>query len=411
MKKLILSTIMMFMAMVTWAQETTVNLSLDAGYTNEIYYKLATENDIAYTAASWDVAFYRVSNFDLGVRVNDGTGIKVYEVANTPAGYDTVDVTDQSSWVELYNSDIEWKDGAFMQGSATFGFGEYNPATNTVEGTIVFVLEYADGTFRKFFIDNYFGAYTFKYATWNGSAWTSDITETVSNTSNPDNIFNYYSLQDEQEVIAEPAATDWDFVFRKYNTYLDPPGQYYNVTGALHNPNVTVAQNEETGAPDPNGLDYSEEMNTIGFDWKEFTGTWVIDSDQKYYVKYEDNTVYRMYFTAFEGSSSGNLTFVFEDVSGLLGFEDVSEDVSFGMYPNPSSNKEVTILYDVKAVTSEKNSIHIFDLNGRKVHAEHTSNAQGFYNKTINLSKLQSGIYVVKFTSGSKSISKKLILN
>ena len=190
------------------------------------------------------------------MRVNDGIGTIVYEAANTPAAYNSVDVADQTGWTELVNSDTDWENGAFMQGSASYGFGDYNPATNTVEGTIVFVLEYADGTFSKFFIESYFGAYTFKYANWDGASWSTDTTETVSNTSNPDNRYNYYSLQNNQAVVAEPAEGDWDFVFRKYVTFLDPPGQYYNVSGALHNPNVTVAQNQETGPADPDGLSY-----------------------------------------------------------------------------------------------------------------------------------------------------------
>ena len=216
---------------ITSAQET-VNVSLGAQYANEVYYKLDTQLETSFPANSWDVAFLRISNFDLAVRVNDGIGTKVYEAANTPAAYNSVDVADQTGWTELVNSDTDWENGAFMQGSASYGFGDYNPATNTVEGTIVFVLEYADGTFSKFFIESYFGAYTFKYANCDGASCSSDTYETVSNTSNPDNRYNYYSLQNNQAVVAEPAEGDWDFVFRKYVTFLDPPGQYYNVSGA-----------------------------------------------------------------------------------------------------------------------------------------------------------------------------------
>jgi len=391
------------------AQET-VNISMGAGYSNEVYFKLDTQTETTFTATNWDVAFLRNNNVDVGVRINDGIGIKVYEVANTPGGYDTVDVTDQAAWLELINSDTEWKDGAFMRASATFGFGEYNPATNTVEGTIVFVLEYADGTFRKFFIESYFGGYDFKYATWDGTNWSADINATVANTSNPDNIYNYYSLQNEEEVIAEPAEGDWDFVFRKYTTFLDPPGQFYNVTGVLHNSNVTVAQNEETGAANPNGLDYLEEMNTIGFDWKEFTGSWSIDSDQKYYVKQDDNTVHRLYFTDFEGASTGNLTFVFEDVSDLLGFESVTENVSFGMYPNPSIDGKVTIVYENTGSITDNNVVKIYAMSGTEVFVTTVSNSNGFYNKSLDVSSLQSGVYMVAFQSGDAQVTKKLII-
>lgn len=408
MKKLLLSA--MILATTLMSAQETVNISMGAGYSNEVYYKLDTQTETTFTATNWDIAFLRNNNVDVGVRVNDGIGIKVYEAANTPEGYDTVDVTDQADWTELINSDTQWKDGAFMRASATFGFGEYDQSTNTVEGTIVFVLEYADGTFRKFFIDSYFSGYDFKYATWDGTDWSADINTTVANASNPDNIYNYYSLQNEEEVIAEPAEGDWDFVFRKYTTFLDPQGQFYNVTGVLHNPNVTVAQNEETGDANPNGLNYSEEMNTIGWDWKQFTGNWTIDSDQKYYVKQDENTVYRLYFTDFEGSSTGNLTFEFEDVSDLLGFENVTENVSFGMYPNPSIDGKVTIVYENSGSVTDNNVVKIYAMNGTEVFVTRVSNSNGFYNKSLDISSLQSGVYMMNFQSGDANVTKKLII-
>jgi hypothetical protein len=376
-----------------------------------VYYKLDTQTAITFQADSWDVAFLRNDDFNLSARVNDGIDIKVFEVADTPEQYGSVDVSNQNDWVELVNGNTNWEDGAFMQGSATFGFGEYNPATNHVEGTIVFVLQYDDGTYRKMIIEDYFGAYTFKYATWDGSTWSSDTTATVANTSNPDNRYNYYSLQNNQEVIAEPSEDNWDFVFRKYTSFINPPGQNYVVSGALHNPNVIVAQNQETSDADPNGLDYLEEINTIGYDWKSFTGTWNIDSDQKYYVKYENNTVYRMYFTDFGGSASGDLSFVLQDVTDLLGFESISENLSFGMYPNPSLDGDITIVYENKSIIAATNTIRIYAVNGAQVYKTTTLNNNGFFTQQLDLSFLDSGMYVLQFESGDTTISKKLILN
>ncbi len=394
----------------SFAQETTVDLSLGQQYVNEVYYKLDTQTETVFPVAAWDVAFLRNSSFNSAVRVNDGANIKVYEVANTPDGYDTVDVSNQTNWLELVNSDTNWEDGAFMQGSASFGFGEYNPVNHHIEGTIIYVLEYADGTYRKFFIEDYYGAYTFKYATWDGSNWSADTTEIVDNASNPDNNYNYYSLQNQEEVVGEPAATDWDFVFRGYTTYLNPPGQNYVVIGALHNPSVTVAQNEETGDPDPNGLTYSEEINTIGYDWKQFAGTWTVFSDQKFYVKYENNTVYRLYFTEYGGSSTGDVTFVYEDVTDLLGIEDLSNGVSFGMFPNPSSTGNVTVLYDLTATNTISNSIQITAMNGQVVLQTELSSQNGLYSKDLNVSNLQNGIYLVSFQSDNQTTTKKLII-
>ena len=410
MKKILLTAFAIATTLCTIAQET-IDVSMGAGYTSEVYYKLDTQTAITFQADSWDVAFLRNDDFNLSARVNDGIDIKVFEVADTPEQYGSVDVSNQNDWVELVNGNTNWEDGAFMQGSATFGFGEYNPATNHVEGTIVFVLQYDDGTYRKMIIEDYFGAYTFKYATWDGSTWSSDTTATVANTSNPDNRYNYYSLQNNQEVIAEPSEDNWDFVFRKYTSFINPPGQNYVVSGALHNPNVIVAQNQETSDADPNGLDYLEEINTIGYDWKSFTGTWNIDSDQKYYVKYENNTVYRMYFTDFGGSASGDLSFVLQDVTDLLGFESISENLSFGMYPNPSLDGDITIVYENKSIIAATNTIRIYAVNGAQVYKTTTLNNNGFFTQQLDLSFLDSGMYVLQFESGDITISKKLILN
>ena len=410
MKKILLTAFAIATTLCTIAQET-IDVSMGAGYTSEVYYKLDTQTAITFQADSWDVAFLRNDDFNLSARVNDGIDIKVFEVADTPEQYGSVDVSNQNDWVELVNGNTNWEDGAFMQGSATFGFGEYNPATNHVEGTIVFVLQYDDGSYRKMIIEDYFGAYTFKYATWDGSTWSSDTTATVANTSNPDNRYNYYSLQNNQEVIAEPSEDNWDFVFRKYTSFINPPGQNYVVSGALHNPNVIVAQNQETSDADPNGLDYLEEINTIGYDWKSFTGTWNIDSDQKYYVKYENNTVYRMYFTDFGGSASGDLSFVLQDVTDLLGFESISENLSFGMYPNPSLDGDITIVYENKSIIAATNTIRIYAVNGAQVYKTTTLNNNGFFTQQLDLSFLDSGMYVLQFESGDITISKKLILN
>ena len=37
-------------------------------------------------------------------------------------------------------------------------------------------------------------------------------------------------------------------------------------------------------------------------------------------------------------------------------------------------------------------------------------NTQGFYNKEINLNSLESGVYMLKFTSGNYQKMKKIVL-
>lgn len=402
---------LLFSAAIINAQETTVNTSMGAGYSNQVYYKLSTQTETVFAANSWDIAFLRTSNFAQAIRVNGGKGIEVFEASNNINDWNTIDVANESSWTKLYNSDTVWNDGAFSKGSATYGWGEYNIVTHTVEGTVIFVLKYADGSYKKFINESYQGAYNFKYSNWDGSSWSTDVTATVANTSNPNNKYNYYSLQDNTEVVAEPAIANWDIKFTRYFTEVAPNTQYL-VTGVLHNDLVEVAENDEPGGMPANPtLTYSTAINTVGYDWKSFSGAgFTVDSDKAFYIKYADDTIYRIYFTTFSGSASGDLTFKFENITNTLSVEEVAEGISFGIYPNPSVDKKINLIYDVKKLSVNKNEVAVYSTTGQKVFQETLKNRSGFYNKTLDLSSLSSGIYILQFNSGDRTLTKKIIL-
>ena len=192
------------------AQEITVNTSMGSSYSNQVFYKLDTEAEVSFAANSWDIAMLRTSAYDFALRVNGGVGINVFEASNNLADWATIDVSQEASWTQLYNSDTQWNEGAFDRGSATYGWGEYNTTTHHVEGTVVFVLKYSDGTYRKFINEDFYGGYTFKYSTWNGSNWSTDQTVTIPNSNNPSNTYNYYSLENNTEVVAAPAQSEED---------------------------------------------------------------------------------------------------------------------------------------------------------------------------------------------------------
>jgi len=393
------------------AQETTVNLSLQPNYSDEVYYKFSTNQSETYTAADWDLAFLRNNNMIMGIRVNEGVGIEVYEASNTASDWATIDVTNIANFTKLHNSDTQWAIGALDNGSAGFGWGEYNSTTHHVEGSIIFVLKYADGSFKKLFIEEYFGGYTFKYATWNetSSTWENETKTTVSNSSNPNRIFNYYNLETDSEVIASPATQDWDLVFKKYITDVGG-GAMYPVTGVLQHPNISVAENiEVNGNPDTDNLNYSTDINTIGYDWKSFNGSaYDLDPELFYYVKYADGTIYRLHFTDFEGGSTGNLSFTIEDVTDALSTTVFNTENSLSVYPNPSTDKKITVLYENN--TAENAQVAIFDMTGKRVFQQNLTK-NGFYNQEINLSSLESGSYILKYATGNFTTTKKLILN
>lgn len=395
-----------------FAQEKTVNLSLGASYTNQVYYKLNTETKTEYASNIWDIAFLRTSNFDQGMRVNDAIGIEVYEAANSASEWANIDIANKANWTQLYNSDTERKNGAFMQGSATYGWGEYNPVTHTVNGTIIYVLKYPDDSYKKFICESYLGAYSIKYASWDSdnSVWEADKTASISNANNTAHNYNYFSLKTDQEVVAEPEATKWDFVFTKYYTDVSD-GQggtvKYPVTGVLIGDDVTVAKATDD---DTSNLTYSSEIKTIGYQWKGLTPSfqWEVHSNQKFYIKYEDGTIYKLYFTGFDGSSTGNLEFKFENVTQALNVDNFSKDLAFKVYPNPvKTDRNINIVLSKKSI-SEKSTVEIYNISGRKVFQKVLSN-QNLTNQ-VNLSDLSSGVYLMKVNANNNQKTRKIVL-
>jgi len=419
MKKNLLLMASLFISGLMSAQE--VNVSLGQGYANQVFYKFATNTQTPVVAASWDIAFQNVVGQQaLGtIRVNDGRGIIAYQASATAADYATIDVTAQTGWTQLSNSDTEWVGGALDQGTAEYGWGNYNPVTHHVEGAIVYVLKYSATVYKKLFIEDYFGGFTFKYATWDGTAWSADTTATVANNSAFTTTFNFYSLDTNGVVTVAPVDADWDMVFTKYTTNLgttEEPTPYV-VTGTLHNSAaVTVAETDQTGtgaAVLPANAAYSTDINTIGYDWKTLNAgfTYDIPANKTFYLKSTTgNSIYKLYFTSFAGSSTGALSFNKQDVTGLLSLEDVTSNIAFSVYPNPSTDGNVTLMYDLKNNTSDKNTVSVYSLTGAKVFETQITSNAGFYTKDLNLSSLSAGIYILKLDAGSVTKTQKLVI-
>ena len=398
---------------VAQSQVVAGSVSMGAGYANQVYYKFSNQATNTYPHASWDLAFLRTSAFGFATRVNDGRTIEVYE-AGTVANWATLDVTQIANWTRLYNSETEWDLGAIDNGSATYGWGEYNPGNHHVTGAISYVLKYGDGTFRKFKIDDFFAGYTFTYATWTGSAWGADTQVILPNATNPTNRFNYYSLENNAQVVAEPAMTNWDITFTKYKTDYFGDGSFFqDVTGVFHHPSVQVSQNiEPTGMPTSPTMTFNADINEIGYDWKTFNMsnfTYTIATDKAFYVKTADNNVYRLVFASFVGNSNGNITFNHENVTSLLATETFANNNSFGVYPNPTVDKKINVVYDL-ATNNDKNTVSVYSITGAKVYEQALGANAGFFNQQIDLGSLTNGVYVLKFQSGDYTASRKIVL-
>ncbi|MBQ0151555.1 MAG: T9SS type A sorting domain-containing protein, partial [Chryseobacterium sp.] len=396
---------------------TTVNASMGPSYQNRVFVDLSANQLISKQGNTWDIAFYKSVGQGFGSRINDALSIATYQASIDPTQWDNISIANEANWgSSLYNPDTtsNFESGALEQANLTCsilstGWGCYNMGNHHIEGKSIYVLKYPNGDYIKFMITDYFGGYTFKYAKWNGTTWGNTITKTIAN-GTADAYFNYYSLQNDAEVSnQEPPKAEWDFMLTKYWTFYNNM-MMYNMSGIIQSPRISVAKTTETQETSsvtlPASTEFKTGITTIGNSWKPVSG---LTTNVVYYIK-EDNQYYRMYFTENGGATTGNMYFKYKNISSVLSTSDVKSKVSFGMYPNPSPNKQVTLLYDVKQSTNSKGIVTILDQSGKIVYKTEINKNGGFFQKELNLSSLVSGVYLVNLTVDSYTETKKLII-
>lgn len=295
-------------------------VSQGASYTNDIYYSLAEGVVAEVPRTNWDIAL-SVDARSSSILINDGAGV-ILKVYPTEAGWEwanAIDTAGYSEWEALYNSDENWEEGAFGQnatGHPNYGWGEYNSISHDVDGVEMYIIKLVNGDFKRIFIEVKSAMaqeYIFKYSDIDG---TNEVSETISLEGLTSN-FIYYSLVNETVVTdREPDAAAWDLLFTNYSDNTIN----YIVSGVKQN--IGVEAIEEDGVLDLTletylETNFSENITTIGYDWKNFdmgTFQYVIDADRIYFVKDQNDMVYKIVFTGFGGSSTGDILF---DITAL----------------------------------------------------------------------------------------------
>ena len=80
---------------------------------------------------------------------------------------------------------------------------------------------------------------------------------------------------------------------------------------------------------------------------------------------------------------------------------------NFTLYPNPN-NGTFTINFDANNLNPVE--VKVFDLRGREVYSNNYTN-QSLFNETVDLGAIQSAVYLLKVKNGSKSITKKIVID
>ena len=297
-------------------------LSLGAGYANDVYYSLKNGVIATTPRASWDVAF-SVSTRSSSIIINEGSGVTLKAYPKTWLWANTIDTTGYYSWTKLHNSNTLWEDGAFNEltnggynhtnSDFNYGWGIYNTGNHNIEnadGGTLYIIKLRDNSLRKIWIETKYSAlqkYSFRFANIDGS--NEQIVSNIDLSTSKAN-YVYYSLQDNTKLDREPNTATWDLVFTKW---IDKTLNY-TVTGVLQN--ISVKSIDLTVANPPvityTDGDFSSDINTIGYDWKDINMTtyqYFIVPNRVFIVKNAAGGVYQINFTSFAGSTSGNLTF------------------------------------------------------------------------------------------------------
>jgi hypothetical protein len=188
---------------------------MGSSYQYDIFYSIENGITAFPERTNWELAF-STDMYDNNIRINCGTAMQLFEVSQDINDWENVSSLG-SNFIELKNSNTNWSIGAFKSnnsGGLDYGWGNYNPSTNTVEGSKIYVLYYSDYE-KKIKIDNLtMGVYTFTVANLDGSQeQIISIDASLYNNKK----FIYYSLQNDLIIDREPNSDNWDFVFTKYS--------------------------------------------------------------------------------------------------------------------------------------------------------------------------------------------------
>lgn len=389
------------------AQATTDVVSIGSGYTNQTWYTLIDGTQLTAPKAEWDLAF-DLSGIGTSILVNSSKGVNLWLYPGDNSDYATLDTTGMStSWKRLYNSDTSWSYGAFnrVQNGLSIGWGTYDPLTHVITGDSIYVIQLANGDYRKLEIqDLTSGTYHFRQASLDNS-FNADHTLTKSDF--PGKNFAYFDLESETSLDREPYYQSWDLLFTQYTGYLPAP---YTVSGVLSNYNTEVAEAYPVDAAtytDYSSHSFTKHINGIGYDWKsfDFMSGWVLEDSLVYFVKTINGSVWKLVFADFGGSADGNFIFSKEQVY-VSGIADEADEMFLNVYPNPAAS-QLNVALDLEA--GHQTQLNILDLSGKEILSQ-SFEANGLQVRTLDVSGIESGVYLLAVRYGDRVRSQKIVI-
>ena len=118
-----------------------IEFSMGSGYQYDIYFSLENGLTGYPERDNWELAF-STNIDDNNIRINSGSGVTLFEVSSDISDWDQV-TSIPSDAVQLRNSNVVWEEGAFVvnaSGELNYGWGNYNPDTQIIEGSKIYIM-------------------------------------------------------------------------------------------------------------------------------------------------------------------------------------------------------------------------------------------------------------------------------
>jgi len=421
MKKQILAILSIIFSQLAFAQ-TWVNDSVSAGasYANDVYYSMNNGTVTTVPNNNWHIAFQMAPQFgpsaSASILANHAVNnVQVFSLnLSASAKFATLSASDTvgktNPECELVGSNKTWNIGAFNRNKDQsnlfdYGWGKYNQTTNNLSGDSIYLVKVGTTTAYKIWVQEYVShpadsiAWKVRIATFSGG---SDTTLIIPRNKAPynftDRLFAYVNLGTYTILDREPSKSNWDLVFTRYKDTATQMGLTLtmNVSGVLQHPNVSVAEVPNAAMPSLANLNFIDSINTIGYDWKYFPGSYpYVVSNTNYFVKNKlSNLYYVLQFTAFGGSANGLYSFKKQS----LGTTSISSTTTYNntvlSYPNPAA-QSLSLLIDAKE-NMEHARISIFNLTGSLIYSTVVNIQAGMNTFSIPTADFANGLYLLQ---------------
>ena len=398
------------------AQVVSDVVSIQPGYTNQVFYNMNSGELSNITHTNWDIAF-QLRGFAASILINSKNNVKLWKANKDISQWATMMTSDTTGIVnnpayELVNSDTSWDFGAFNStNDATnpfdLGWGTYDFATHIISGDSVYFIKIGATDIRKIKIESLAsGTYNFRFANLNGS---NEIVAALSKSAFQGKFFAYYSLVNNVSIDREPIYNSWDLTFCQY---LAISPVTYKVTGVLSNDSVFVekAYPVDVNTASAGSGPLKGEINAIGYDWKTYdfnSNGWLISDSLVYFVSDRQNAVWKMAFTGFDGASTGNFYFDKSPAvaSGLI---ENSSIKTFGLYPNPAHDNVRMML---QMEQTGNTVISIIDVKGSVAYSISATLRSGLQSVDLDISELVSGLYQIVVRQGNEIQTSRLLVD